>query len=139
MNDIVVGVDRSDTARVAADTAASLALACATNLHIVMCVKHGPSKEVEVGSDKFVVDWVADTHSFLSDLARELPHDQITTHVTDGDPAKALCEEAARLEARMIVVGNRRVQGVSRVLGSIAADVARHAPCDVLIANTTDA
>ena len=37
----------------------------------------------------------------------------------------------------MIVVGNRRVQGVSRVLGSIASDVLRRAPCDVLIVNTT--
>jgi nucleotide-binding universal stress UspA family protein len=48
-----------------------------------------------------------------------------------------MCEEARRLEARMIVVGNRRVQGAARVLGSIASDVAKHAPCDVYIANTT--
>jgi nucleotide-binding universal stress UspA family protein len=47
-----------------------------------------------------------------------------------------LCEEATRLEARAIVVGNRRVQGMSRVLGSVAADVTRQAPCDVVVANT---
>jgi len=50
-----------------------------------------------------------------------------------------MCDEATRLEARTIVVGNRRVQGVTRVLGSIAADVTKHAPCDVLIANSTEA
>jgi nucleotide-binding universal stress UspA family protein len=49
-----------------------------------------------------------------------------------------LCEEAERLDARTIVVGNRRVQGISRVLGSVASDVTRQAPCAVLIANTSN-
>ena len=35
------------------------------------------------------------------------------------------------------IVGNRRVQGVSRILGSVAMDVARAAPCNVLIVHTT--
>jgi nucleotide-binding universal stress UspA family protein len=48
-----------------------------------------------------------------------------------------MCDEAQRLEATMIVVGNHRVQGLTRVLGAVATDVTRHAPCDVLIANTT--
>jgi len=38
---------------------------------------------------------------------------------------------------RQLSVGNRRVQGASRILGAVAADVAKHAVCDVLIANTT--
>ena len=36
----------------------------------------------------------------------------------------------------MIVVGNKRVQGLARVLGSVASAVAQHAPCDVYIAKT---
>jgi nucleotide-binding universal stress UspA family protein len=47
-----------------------------------------------------------------------------------------LCEEAARLEASVIVVGNKRVQGAARVLGSIAGDVAKRAPCNVFIVHT---
>ena len=39
-------------------------------------------------------------------------------------------------DADVIVVGNKRVQGVSRILGSIARYVAAHAPCDVYIAHT---
>ena len=46
-------------------------------------------------------------------------------------------DEAARIDASMIVVGNRRVQGKARVLGSIATDVTRTAPCDVLVVDTT--
>jgi nucleotide-binding universal stress UspA family protein len=37
----------------------------------------------------------------------------------------------------MIVVGNRRMQGLGRLLGSVANDVAHHAPCDVHIVKTT--
>ncbi len=139
MNDIVVGVDKSATARRAAETAASLAAALGVNLHVVMCTTRRRSKDISVGGDRWHVDSISEAESFLAGLSRELDHDQITTSVGAENPAAAMCEAASSLDAKMIVVGNRRVQGVSRVLGSIASDVAKQAPCDVLIANTTDA
>jgi nucleotide-binding universal stress UspA family protein len=57
--------------------------------------------------------------------------------VLDGDAAKAVTAEAARIGADLIVVGNRRVAGVSRVLGAVALDIVRHAPCSVYIAKTS--
>ncbi len=60
-----------------------------------------------------------------------------TRTVSLSGPATALCDEAPRLRATMIVVGNRRVQRLTRVLGAVANDIARQAPCDVLVANTT--
>ena len=137
MNEIVVGVDRSDTARRAAEQAAELAHALDTTLHIVMSVKPGQGVNLAVGSDQFRTDCVTDSLQFLDDMKRTLPHDKISRSALEGDPAKVMVEEARRLGARMIVVGNRRVQGASRVLGSIASDVAKQAPCDVLIINTT--
>lgn len=139
MDDVIVGVDPSDTARKAAATAASLAAACGVNLHLVTCVKPGRSEQVGVGSDTITIDPVSDAEGLLRRLSAELPHDRITTHIAMDDPAEALCAEAQRLGARMIVVGNRRVQGMSRVLGSVATDVLRNAPCDVHVANTTGA
>lgn len=136
MKDIIVGVDRSQTARIAATRAAELAKAYGVNLHLVMCTDRGPTHQISVGSDRFQIDWLADAELYLSDVARTLPHDRISHTVGLGDPAKMLCEEAGRLDATAIVVGNRRVQGVSRVLGSIAGDVTRQAPCDVVVANT---
>lgn len=136
MNDIVVGVDRSDTARVAAERAAALATSLDANLHLVMCVKKSQGPEVGVGADRWQFDVLSDGEAFLKDLARSLRASEVTTSVVLGDPADTMCTEAARLDAQIIVVGNRRVQGVSRVLGSIAGDVLKHAPCDVLIANT---
>jgi nucleotide-binding universal stress UspA family protein len=136
MSSIVVGVDRSDTARRAANAAADIASALGADLHVVMCADRERSVDIKVGGDSFHSDWLADANQFLSDLARQLPHGDVTTSVAEGDPAKAICEEAERLDARLIVIGNKRVQGLARVLGSVAGDVMKHAHCDVYVANT---
>ena len=137
MNDIVVGIDRSDTARRAAGAAAELATAFGANLHLVMCVERGPSANFTVGSEHFHTDWLTEAEQFLDAAAMDLQAPSVTRTVAVGDPAVTLCEEAERLQAHTIVVGNRRVQGLSRVLGSVAADVTKRAPCHVLIAQTT--
>lgn len=139
MNDIVVGVDKSATARRAAEKAAALAAAYGENLHIVWSIPRKSGQIVGSGSDQWYADPTAEAEAFLDNLRFELSYDKVTTHVVHGTPADALCEEAERLDAMIIVVGNRRVQGVSRVLGSIAGDVLKQAPCDVLIANTIGA
>jgi nucleotide-binding universal stress UspA family protein len=134
---VVVGVDDSETARKAAARAAELAQATGRQLHIVTGVKRGGAKEVVVsGSERILVDWVSSAEQTLASLITRLSV-TATTAVVVGDPAHAVCEEAERVGADIIVVGNRRVQGVSRVLGSIALDIVRHAPCDVYIAHTT--
>ena len=58
---------------------------------------------------------------------------QVTYTVIADKPAKALCAEAVRLSASLIAVGNNRPHGATRMLGSIAGRVTKHAPCDVLI------
>ena len=60
----------------------------------------------------------------------------VTTAVVMRDAASALCDEAERLGASCIVVGNKRVQGMARLLGSVAGSVAKSAPCDVLVVHT---
>ena len=131
IQDIVVGTDRSETARAAANLASALGV----NLHIVTCADRGKSINMKVGGDQFHSDWLSDARQYLEDVARKLPHDAYTVAVGEGDPAKMLCKEAERLDAHVIVVGNRRVQGVTRVLGSVADEVLRNAPCHVFVAN----
>ncbi|HSJ90465.1 MAG TPA: universal stress protein [Ilumatobacter sp.] len=133
---IVVGVDRSDTARVAARRAAEWAAALDAELRVVMCVERSSTVDVRVGGDRFHTDWLGDAEQYLRDLVRTLGHDRVTTTVADGRPSRSLCDAAAEHGAGTIVVGNRRVQGASRVLGSVAGDVLRHAPCDVLVVNS---
>ena len=138
MNDIIVGVDQTATAQRAAHAAAALASNCAANLHIMTCIRSDASYEAGANRDPRNIDSISEAETFLRRLKEQLPHDQVTFTVGLGDPATTMCDEATRLQARMIVVGNRRVQGAGRVLGSIAADVAKSARCDVLIANTTN-
>jgi len=138
MNEIIVGVDDTETSRRAALRAAKIAEDLDETLHLVMAVKGGVSKAVNVGGEQYRIDWVTEATQFLESLRTELPIPKATYALGGKDPAKSLCDEAERLQASMIVVGNRRMQGASRVLGAIATDVARHAPCDVLIVKTND-
>jgi len=62
----------------------------------------------------------------------------IETHARFGNPAEVLCDIAAHLEADLLVVGNRGMQGGRRFLGSVPNSVSHHAPCSVLIYDTRE-
>lgn len=138
MNEIIVGVDGSATAREAAVQAAELASNYNRPLHIVTSMTRNSAQEVRGGgSEIWHFDSLSLAEESLKALAGELKSTTPITHaVVMNDPASALCEEANRLNASMIVIGNKRVQGAARVLGSIAGDVAKRAPCNVLIVHT---
>jgi nucleotide-binding universal stress UspA family protein len=107
-------------------------------LHIVTSMARNKSGEVRGGgSEVWHFDTVGLAEETLKKLVGELKTTSpITYSVVKNDPANGLVDEATRLKARMIVVGNKRVQGAARVLGSIAGDVAKRAPCNVLIVHT---
>ncbi len=122
----------------AAVAAAEMAAKFDRPLHIVMSMTRNTSQEVHGGgSERWHVDSIGVAEDLLKSLAGELKATVPVSHaVVLSDPATALCEEAARLDASIIVVGNKRVQGAARVLGSIAGDVAKRAPCNVFIVHT---
>jgi nucleotide-binding universal stress UspA family protein len=138
VNEIIVGVDGSETARAAAVEAAEMATNYNLPLHIVTSMTHNTTKDVRGGgSETWHFDSVSLAEESLKALAGELKTNVPITHsVVMSDPANGLCDEAVRLNASVIVVGNKRVQGAARVLGSIAGDVAKRAPCNVLIVHT---
>jgi nucleotide-binding universal stress UspA family protein len=137
---IVVGVDGSGTAKKAAEAARDLAAAVGASLHVVSAFDSDRTEVFGSGSDQWIVsdadaaEQVART--VAGSLAGNVP---VTYSAARGKPAEALIKEAERLDARMIVVGNRRMRGIGRVLGSVANSVAHNATCDVYIANTYDA
>ena len=54
--------------------------------------------------------------------------------VLRGSPGPALCDLAAELDARALVIGSRGRGGLARaLLGSVSDHVVRHAPCPVVI------
>jgi len=137
---IVVGVDGSATAMKAAESARDLAVALGASLHVVSAFGGDRVEILGSGRDRMVVA-EADAAEYLARTVAESLGQGITATSTAllGKPAAVLVEEAARVDAQMIVVGNRRMRGIGRVLGSIANSVAHDAPCDVYIANTYDA
>jgi nucleotide-binding universal stress UspA family protein len=139
MNVIVVGVDGSNTAECAAREAASFAAATGARLHIVTALTKDRSATVKGGGECWQITSLDHAEQLLADLAQRVtpPDVERSTAVVDGKPADALCDEAERVGADLIVVGNKRMTGVGRILGSIANDVAHHAPCSVYIAKTT--
>ena len=122
----------------AAVEAAQLAENYNRPLHIVLSMTRNTSQQVRGGgSEIWHFDSVGIAEQTLKALAGELKTSvPITYAVVMSEIATGLCDEAVRLDASMIVVGNKRVQGAARVLGSIAGDVAKRAPCNVLIVHT---
>ncbi|WP_028661293.1 universal stress protein [Nocardioides insulae] len=137
---IVTGVDGTDTAREAARTAARLAQTHGAALHLLSAFGPVDVKRVNTEGVKVAIDFKQPAEQTASEetalLRSEFPDLEITGGAAEGKPADALVDAAEQLGADLIVVGNKRVQGLARILGSIAADVARHAPCDVYIAHT---
>lgn len=134
----VVGTDGSDTAARAVDRAGELALATGATVHVVCAYTNLGTTTIKAGSDTFVVSALTEAEDVAKNQASTLRARGITTTVAavDGKPAATILAEAQRVAADLIVVGNRRMQGVQRILGAIANDVARHADCDVLIVKT---
>lgn len=138
MKTYVIGTDGTETAARAAKRAGDLAHATGASVHVVCAFARSTGSSIRVGSDEYVVTDLAMAEQIAEQQAstfRTLGVDA-TSAAVDQKPADALIAEAARLEAELIVVGNRRMQGVSRLLGSVANEVTHNAPCDVLVVKT---
>ena len=140
MKTIVVGSDGSPASAGAVAAAADLAADTGGRVHLVTaCVM----PVVSAGMDVVAVPAHHEVRN-ASATALEAQAEAVRrrgveaeVHVCDGSPAQVLCDVAEAVGADVIVVGNRRMQGAGRLLGSVARKVAHHAPCSVLIAKTT--
>ena len=136
---VVVGADGSATAAEAVRVATGLVKLTGGRLHIVTAYK--PQQLRSAAGEEF--DKSLSTHdiagSVLADLASRARTSgvEVETYQRPGDPADAICEVATQVKADVIVVGNKGMTGVRRVLGSVPNSVAHQAPCAVLIAFTT--
>jgi nucleotide-binding universal stress UspA family protein len=133
---VVVGADKSDTAAAAVKDAIELVRLTGGTLHIVSAYRPqhlsagGESEGIETGelADSVVADHAARAR------AASVP---VQTYARAGAPAEVICQVAEEIGADLIVVGNKGMAGVRRVLGSVPNSVAHNAPCSVLIASTT--
>lgn len=135
---IVAGYDGTERSLRAVDEASLLATAFGSALHLVTAVAKDELHEFGTGSDRLVMSDLELAKQRLGKVAKNYSHLDISAAAVLGGAANALLTEAEAVNADVIVVGNRNVQGLSRVLGSVAEDVAHNAHCAVLIAQTSD-
>jgi nucleotide-binding universal stress UspA family protein len=137
---VVVGADDSPTAAEAVRKAVELVKLTAGKLHIVTAYKPQYFSSSSPDIDTYVKSLGSD--ALATSLLEELQSQarfagiEVEAHALRGAPADAICEVAAEVNADLIVVGNKGMQGVRRILGSVPNSVAHQAPCDVLIAFT---
>ncbi|RHW23744.1 universal stress protein [Nocardioides immobilis] len=141
MSDVIVaGVDGSPTAADAALTAARIARALDGELHVVCAYEKFEMDAVESDGREYVFSTEEAAQGLAEETLRTLrnryPDLRGLATASRGKPAESLLRSAEDATATMIVVGNKRVQGVGRILGSIANEVAQKAHCDVYIAYT---
>jgi nucleotide-binding universal stress UspA family protein len=131
---IVAGTDGSATARLAMDKAAELAQALEAPVHVV-CVPGAIAG----------VEWPQriSAQEIVNKVAERLRGQGITvqTHLPQdqGDAGLTLVAVADSVQAQMIVIGNKGMTGVRRLLGSLPNTVTHQARCDVLIVPTQSA
>lgn len=153
-NIIVVGVDNSGTALKAAYRAAELASSMGAELHIVSAYSASPLESLRsfqgqqrddvtnnsyqdlVGRYAANADMIAATAA--DSVRSHFPDLDVSSSASEGSPASSLTRAAEMLDAAIIVVGNKRPHGPTRILGGIARTVVNEAHCDVFIANTTN-
>lgn len=134
-----MGVDGTETADHAAREAARYASALGGELRFVTAYDRSDTATVRGGgSDVWRIDSLQTAENLVEGLAGRIGYTgPWTTSARNGDVADTIVEEARESGATLIVVGNRRVQGAARVLGSVASAVLRQAPCSVLVVKTT--
>jgi nucleotide-binding universal stress UspA family protein len=143
---IVVGTDGSDTAAEAVRQAIDLARISNATLSIVSAFAPIPKRRIQNEAEGAPADIAyeigprEDVNLVLDAAAAEARSAgvEVRTHPVEADPADALLNVAEQIKADLIIVGNKGMTGTRRfLLGSVPNNVSHHAPCSVLIIQTT--
>lgn len=140
---VVVGTDGSESSLSAVERAGALA----GDAKLVISCAYFPNDRSSGGAadvlkdEAYQITGSSPTEEILR-TARERAHragaTDIDARAVKGAPVDALLQLVNDTKADLLVVGNRGLNSIAgRLLGSVPADVARKAACDVLIVHTT--
>jgi nucleotide-binding universal stress UspA family protein len=139
---IVVAIDGSEEAELAARAAAELSGGTGSEIHLVVVLPtparmYGPHFYSADMEKQFLERARAEAREFL-DAQAERVHSGggrvAQTYLATGRPEEEIVELAEEIGAGMVVMGSRGFGGVRRALmGSVSGSVVRHAHCPVLI------
>ncbi len=143
---VVVGTDGSESSYRAVERAGQLAAAGTATLVIACAYVPADPRSVsqaadQLGSDAYQIrgdNPAEDIVRTARDRARVAGASQIEVRTLKGAPVESLIALADEVGADLLVVGNKGLSSLTgRLLGSVPADAARRATCDVLIVHTT--
>jgi nucleotide-binding universal stress UspA family protein len=143
---IVVGTDGSETAGEAVRQATELAKLSDAKLDIVSAFEPIPRTRLQEeqrqvpGDVQYEIGPREDVNLTLDAAAGTARNSglEAETHAREGDPADAILDVAEEIKADLIIVGNKGMTGARRfLLGSVPNKVSHHAPCSVMIVQTT--
>ncbi len=143
---IVVGTDGSDTASQAVERATELAKLAGAELNIVSAFE--PVSKNRLAAEQrdapadvqYEISPTEDVNLTLEAAAAPGRKDGIDVHIhpVQGDPSDAILNTAEKIDADLVVVGNKGMTGARRfILGSVPNNISHHAPCSVMIVQTT--
>ena len=133
---ILVATAGSEKNRAAVDEAVRIGRACRSPVHAVYVVDTGA---LESGpADMMIGDaWNVLQHEGEEALARVKAGAHgvlLETKLLEGNPANEIVKYAGEKEIDLIVIGTQGKRGMARLLlGSVAENVIRAAPCRVLV------
>ena len=143
---VVVAWDGSACARAAADLLTSWPIFARSQVHVVSVADvqipwwsgfpMNGSSELQAPYAETVIAANAEHEQLARELSDELRAAGLAAEpeLRDGDPATALIAAATAMRADLIVLGTHGRTGLAGLLlGGVARDVARHAPCSVLV------
>lgn len=143
---VVVGTDGSESSYRAVDRAGELAADESATLVIACAYVPADPRSVNLAADQLGEDAyqirgdnpAEDIVRTARDRAKAAGASQIEARTVKGAPVESLIKLADEVEADLLVVGNKGLSSLTgRLLGSVPADAARRATCDVLIVHTT--
>lgn len=132
---ILVPIDFSPCAEHALDYACDLAGKLGARVHVVNAIATTLPELSVALTDQMISTWRTNNAAILTQLieARRSRADFGEVMVVDNDARDAIIAAAKSVRADLIVIGTHGRRGLSRVLlGSVAEDVLRRAPCPVL-------
>jgi nucleotide-binding universal stress UspA family protein len=133
---ILVPIDFSSNAEHALDYACGLAGKLGSTVHLVHALASPPSALQVALTEDILENLVNEHQEALEKLAapRRATVSFGPPVVEVGDPRDTIVGTAKGLGIDLIVMGTHGRRGLSRVvMGSVAEDVIRHAPCPVLV------
>ena len=143
---VIVGTDGSESSYRAVERAAVLAADASATLVVACAYVPADQRSVsqvadQMGEDAYQIrgdNPAEDIVRGATDRAHAAGATEIEVRTVKGAPVESLISLAEETGADLLVVGNKGLNSLTgRLLGSVPADAARRATCDVLIVHTT--